>query len=98
MESQIPLLCGPVLSPIYLAVLALRLVFLDLRRPRDARGYEIQFATNHWGHFQPAARLWKALKNSGNANALEPMTTTRFIDGSLISYSGGRDASRNSQR
>ncbi len=28
---------------------------------RDARGYESQFATNHLGHFQLAARLWPAL-------------------------------------
>ncbi|MGW1208546.1 oxidoreductase [Streptomyces sp. NPDC002499] len=28
---------------------------------RDARGYEVQFATNHLGHFQLVARLWPAL-------------------------------------
>lgn len=28
---------------------------------RDARGYEIQFATNHLGHFQLTARLWPLL-------------------------------------
>ncbi|HPY42571.1 MAG TPA: SDR family NAD(P)-dependent oxidoreductase, partial [Thiolinea sp.] len=28
----------------------------------DARGYELQFATNHLGHFQLVARLWPALK------------------------------------
>jgi NAD(P)-dependent dehydrogenase (short-subunit alcohol dehydrogenase family) len=27
----------------------------------DARGYEIQFATNHLGHFQLVSRLWSAL-------------------------------------
>lgn len=27
----------------------------------DARGYELQFATNHLGHFQLVARLWPAL-------------------------------------
>ncbi|WP_235946897.1 SDR family NAD(P)-dependent oxidoreductase [Paenibacillus glycinis] len=32
---------------------------------RDARGYESQFATNHLGHFQLAARLWPALKQAG---------------------------------
>ena len=29
---------------------------------RDARGYEMQFATNHLGHFQLTARLWPLLK------------------------------------
>ena len=38
---------------------------------RDARGYEIQFATNHLGHFHLTARLWKALKNSGNARVVD---------------------------
>ncbi|MDH6220892.1 oxidoreductase [Streptomyces pseudovenezuelae] len=28
---------------------------------RDARGYEVQFATNHLGHFQLVERLWPAL-------------------------------------
>ncbi|MEN3110602.1 SDR family NAD(P)-dependent oxidoreductase [Uliginosibacterium paludis] len=28
---------------------------------RDARGHELQFATNHLGHFQLAVRLWPAL-------------------------------------
>jgi NAD(P)-dependent dehydrogenase (short-subunit alcohol dehydrogenase family) len=34
---------------------------------RDERGYELQFATNHLGHFQLTARLWEALKKSRNA-------------------------------
>jgi len=37
---------------------------------RDERGYEIQFATNHLGHFQLTARLWIALKTSGNARVV----------------------------
>src|SRR5580704_17661525 len=37
---------------------------------RDERGYELQFATNHLGHFQLTARLWEALKKSGNARVV----------------------------
>jgi NAD(P)-dependent dehydrogenase (short-subunit alcohol dehydrogenase family) len=32
---------------------------------RDARGYESQFATNHLGHFQLAARLWPLIRAAG---------------------------------
>lgn len=38
--------------------------------PRDARGFDTQFATNHLGHFQLTARLWEALKKSGNARVI----------------------------
>ena len=37
---------------------------------RDTRGYEMQFATNHLGHFQLTARLWEALKKSRNARVV----------------------------
>jgi NAD(P)-dependent dehydrogenase (short-subunit alcohol dehydrogenase family) len=37
---------------------------------RDERGYELQFATNHLGHFQLTARLWEALKKSRNARVV----------------------------
>jgi len=37
---------------------------------RDDRGYEMQFATNHLGHFQLTARLWEVLKKSGNARVV----------------------------
>jgi NAD(P)-dependent dehydrogenase (short-subunit alcohol dehydrogenase family) len=37
---------------------------------RDGRGYELQFSTNHLGHFQLTARLWPALKKSGNARVV----------------------------
>jgi NAD(P)-dependent dehydrogenase (short-subunit alcohol dehydrogenase family) len=37
---------------------------------RDDRGYEMQFATNHLGHFQLTVRLWEALKKSGNARVV----------------------------
>jgi NAD(P)-dependent dehydrogenase (short-subunit alcohol dehydrogenase family) len=31
---------------------------------RNTRGHELQFATNHLGHFQLTARLWPAVKNA----------------------------------
>jgi len=37
---------------------------------RDDRGYEMQFATNHLGHFQLTTRLWEALKKSGSARVV----------------------------
>ena len=37
---------------------------------RDARGYEIQFATNHLGHFQLTSRLWPALKQAISARVV----------------------------
>jgi len=37
---------------------------------RDARGYEMQFATNHLGHFQLTARLWPALKRAHGARVV----------------------------
>ena len=37
---------------------------------RDDRGYEMQFATNHLGHFQLTTRLWEALKKSHNARVV----------------------------
>jgi NAD(P)-dependent dehydrogenase (short-subunit alcohol dehydrogenase family) len=37
---------------------------------RDDRGYEIQFATNHLGHFQLTVSLWELLKKSGNARVV----------------------------
>ncbi|ASZ14758.1 SDR family NAD(P)-dependent oxidoreductase [Chitinophaga pendula] len=36
----------------------------------DGRGYEIQFATNHLGHFQLTARLWPALKQANGARVV----------------------------
>jgi NAD(P)-dependent dehydrogenase (short-subunit alcohol dehydrogenase family) len=37
---------------------------------RDGRGYEIQFATNHLGHFQLTARLWGPLRRAGAARVV----------------------------
>src|SRR5258705_12453942 len=37
---------------------------------RDDRGYELQFATNHLGHFQLTTKLWEALKKPLNARVV----------------------------
>lgn len=37
---------------------------------RDARGFEMQFATNHLGHFQLTARLWPLLVAAGSARVV----------------------------
>jgi NAD(P)-dependent dehydrogenase (short-subunit alcohol dehydrogenase family) len=37
---------------------------------RNARGHELQFATNHLGHFQLTARLWPAIKNAQEARVV----------------------------
>lgn len=36
----------------------------------DERGYELQFSTNHLGHFQLTAGLWPALKKTGSARVV----------------------------
>jgi NAD(P)-dependent dehydrogenase (short-subunit alcohol dehydrogenase family) len=52
---------------------------------RDDRGYEMQFATNHLGHFQLTARLWGALKKSGNARVIALSSLGHSISGVDIS-------------
>jgi NAD(P)-dependent dehydrogenase (short-subunit alcohol dehydrogenase family) len=37
---------------------------------RNVRGYELQFATNHLGHFQLTARLWPAVKTAQGARVV----------------------------
>jgi NAD(P)-dependent dehydrogenase (short-subunit alcohol dehydrogenase family) len=37
---------------------------------RDGRGYELQFSTNHLGHFQLTMRLWGALAAAGTARVV----------------------------
>ncbi|RAS59126.1 NAD(P)-dependent dehydrogenase (short-subunit alcohol dehydrogenase family) [Vibrio diazotrophicus] len=37
---------------------------------RDAQGNELQFSTNHLGHFRLALRLWPALKRAGSARVV----------------------------
>ncbi|NOU82312.1 SDR family NAD(P)-dependent oxidoreductase [Paenibacillus sp. LMG 31459] len=48
---------------------------------RDSRGYEAQFATNHLGHFQLAARLWPALVKSGGARVVSVSSRGHRIAG-----------------
>ena len=42
---------------------------------RDARGYESQFATNHLGHFQLAARLWPLIKAAGAGSRIVALSS-----------------------
>jgi len=37
---------------------------------RDERGYELQFATNHLGHYQLTTRLWPTLLRAGGARVV----------------------------
>jgi NAD(P)-dependent dehydrogenase (short-subunit alcohol dehydrogenase family) len=37
---------------------------------RDARGFELHFATNHLGHFQLVMRLWPALRKANGARVV----------------------------
>jgi NAD(P)-dependent dehydrogenase (short-subunit alcohol dehydrogenase family) len=37
---------------------------------RDSRGNESQLSTNHLGHFQLTARLWPALRSTGNTRVI----------------------------
>jgi len=37
---------------------------------RDARGYEVQFATNRLGHFQLTQRLWDLLRKAGGVRVV----------------------------
>lgn len=48
---------------------------------RDARGYEAQFATNHLGHFQLAARLWPALVKAEGARVVSVSSRGHAISG-----------------
>src|SRR5262245_47650831 len=37
---------------------------------RNSRGHELQFATNHLGHFQLTGRLWPAIKSPGGSRVV----------------------------
>ncbi len=49
---------------------------------RDARGYEAQFATNHLGHFQLAARLWPLLA-AGNGARVVALSSSGHARGGI---------------
>ncbi|WP_209348858.1 oxidoreductase [Pontixanthobacter sp. CEM42] len=48
---------------------------------RDARGYEMQFATNHLGHFQLTARLWPLLVASSAARVVALSSVGHRLNG-----------------
>lgn len=48
---------------------------------RDARGFELQLATNHIGHFQLTARLWPALLRAKGARVLALSSRGHAIGG-----------------
>ncbi|WP_109125452.1 oxidoreductase [Dyella sp. C11] len=55
-------------SPLHLLINSAGIMACPLSR--DARGYEMQFATNHLGHFLLTARLWPALKRARGARVV----------------------------
>lgn len=48
---------------------------------KDSRGYELQFATNHLGHFQLTARFWKALRKAQGARVVTLSSFGHRFDG-----------------
>ncbi|MBB3128548.1 NAD(P)-dependent dehydrogenase (short-subunit alcohol dehydrogenase family) [Paenibacillus rhizosphaerae] len=48
---------------------------------RDGRGYELQFATNHLGHFQLTARLWPALERANGARVVSVSSGAHRLGG-----------------
>ena len=55
-------------TPLHILVNSAGVMAMPLTR--DSRGYEMQFATNHLGHFQLTARLWPALKRAHGARVV----------------------------
>ena len=55
-------------SPLHILINSAGIMACPLTR--DARGYEMQFATNHLGHFQLTTRLWPALLRAGGARVV----------------------------
>ncbi len=52
---------------------------------RDSRGYESQFATNHLGHFQLAARLWPLVRAAGEGARVVALSSLAHKRGSFHS-------------
>ncbi len=50
---------------------------------RDARGYESQFATNHLGHFQMTARIWRLIKAAGAGARVVALSSIGHARGGL---------------
>lgn len=46
---------------------------------QDSRGFEHQFATNHFGHFQLTARLWPSLKKANGARVVNLSSYAHFF-------------------
>ena len=55
-------------SPLHILINSAGIMACPLMR--DARGNELQLATNHLGHFQLAARLWPALVRANGARVV----------------------------
>ncbi|GAA5098122.1 SDR family NAD(P)-dependent oxidoreductase [Chryseobacterium ginsengisoli] len=54
--------------PLHLLINNAGIMWVPLQR--DSRGYESQLSTNHLGHFQLTARLWKALVDANGARVI----------------------------
>lgn len=55
-------------------------IMADPNLARDARGHELQFSTNHLGHFQLTMRLWPALRRAQGARRSVSSLGHRFSD------------------
>ncbi|WP_183571028.1 oxidoreductase [Paenibacillus endophyticus] len=65
--------------PLHILIDSAGIMASDLSR--DNRGYESQFATNHLGHFQLAARLWPALVKAEGARVVSVSSRGHAISG-----------------
>lgn len=56
-------------------------IMADLHLVRDARGNELQFSTNHLGHFQLTLRLWPALVRAKGARVVSVSSLGHRLSG-----------------